>query len=149
MSKKKAFDKKFLFRVEIDGVESAAFKSCSEIGFEAATIEHWEGGRIIPHKEPGRITVPDVTLERGQSGDVDLYNWALETANLAAGVGTVEEDLKRGLDVVQYDRAGNEKRRWRLHKAFVKKFVAGSWDNSADDFVIEQIVIVYDYPEKA
>lgn len=145
----KYFDKKFLFRVEIDGMEEAKFKSCSEIGFEAGDVEHWEGGVVIAHKEPGRITVPDVTLERGRANNGELYNWAVETVNMAAGVGTVEEEFKRNLDVVQYDRAGKERRRWRLNNAYVKSWKLLGWDNTTDEVVIEQCVIRYDYPEPA
>lgn len=144
----RSFHKRFKFQVEIDGLGSAAFRTCSEIAIEFGDVDHREGGTLIPDKTPGLATVDDVTLERGATQDRDLYDWLLEVANLAANGGEVDYNYKRMVDVVQYDRDNKTVlRRWRLHNAYVKRFVAGSWDNEADENVIESVVLRYDYPE--
>jgi phage tail-like protein len=143
----RSFHKRFKFRVEVDGLGSAAFRTCSDIAIELATVEHREGGVLIPDKSPGLATVDDVTLERGATMDRDLYDWLLQVANIAANGGEVDARYKRMIDVVQYDRDNTVLRRWRLHNAWIKRFVAGAWDNEADENVIETCVLVYDFPE--
>ena len=140
-------DHKYNFGVEIDGFQSAAFNKCSGIEWEAADVDYWEGGAIIPVKEPGRITVPDVTLDRGVGLDEDMHNWAVEAYDFVKNGGVVPQDLKRNLEVVQYARDKSEKRRVTLFNGYPKKYSFGEWDNDADEVVIEQLVIRYDFPK--
>ncbi len=143
----RTYFKKFAFVVEVDGVESAEFSKCSELSVEAAKVEHWEGGTLTPHKSPGRLTFSDVTLERGATKDKDLYNWFSDVAITASGMGLVEPHYKRNIDIVQLDRDGTELRRWTLMNAWPTKFVAGDWDNTADEDMIESVTLTYDFFE--
>lgn len=139
---------RFKFVIEIDGVASAGFQSCTEISAEFQTQEYFEGGAMIPSKQPTRLAFTDVTLERGAvSGDTDLYDWFLETAEAAANAGLPSPEYKRNLDIVQLDRDNAELRRWSLFGAWVKKFLAGEFDNTSDDPTIESVVLAYDYFE--
>ena len=109
------FYTKFTFTVEIAGVTWAGFQTCSEIRIQTAKIEHWEGGVLIPDKSPGRVTVPDVTLTRGATQDVDFYEWVGEVVE--AGSVLTGAEFKRSVDIVQKDRRGVELRRWTLVNA--------------------------------
>jgi phage tail-like protein len=143
----RTFHKKFKFVVEIDGVASAGFQKCSELSVEVANVQYSEGGALIPNKSPGRLTFADVTLERGATEDQDLFDWLTEVADASANAGLNEPEFKRNLDIVQQDRDGSELRRWRLHNAWPVKFVAGDWDNEADENVIESVTLTYDFFE--
>jgi phage tail-like protein len=143
----RTFHKKFKFIVEIDNVASAGFQKCSELSVEVANVQYSEGGALIPNKSPGRLTFADVTLERGATEDQDLFDWLAEVADAAANAGLNEPEFKRNLDIVQQDRDGSELRRWRLHNAWPVKFVAGDWDNEADENVIESVTLTYDFFE--
>ena len=61
----RTYHKKFKYIVEIDGVLRAGFSKASELSVEVASSQYWEGGALIPHKSPGRLTFADLTLERG------------------------------------------------------------------------------------
>lgn len=141
----RSFHKKFKFIVEIDGVAHAGFQKCSALESEVAEVAYSEGGSLIPTKEPGRVTVADVTLERGATQDHELYDWYLQVVDAAAGTGQNTPAYKRMIDIVQQDRDGSELRRWRLYNAWPKKFGAGDWDNEADDNVIESLVLAIDF----
>jgi phage tail-like protein len=145
----RSFHKKFKFIVEIDGVASAGFQKCSELSVEVANVQYSEGGALIPNKSPGRLTFADVTLERGATDDADLFDWMQEVADASANAGLNEPEFKRNLDIVQQDRDGSELRRWRLNGAWPVKFVAGDWDNEADENVIESVTLTYDFFERA
>lgn len=143
----RSFHKKFKFLVRVDGLGSAAFKSCSELSVEMGKVEHREGGRLIPDKSPGLATFSDVTLERGATQDRELYDWFLQVATIAANAGLNDNEYKRMVDIEQLDRDNSVLRTWRLHNAWPQKFSAGDWDNDADENVMEQVVLTYDFFE--
>lgn len=138
------FYKKFKFVVEIAGVAHAGFQTCSDIRIQVAKVEHYEGGVLIPSKQPGRVTVPDVTLTRGATDDLDLYLWMQQV--VAIGGILEDPDQKRSIDIVQQSRTGAEVRRWTLVNAWPIDWKAGDWDNGADENTIEEIILAYDYP---
>src|SRR5690349_20283760 len=102
----RSFFKKFNYIVEIGGVVHAGFTKVSELSVEVANSQYWEGGRLIPHKSPGRLTFADITLERGASIDKDLYQWFQDVIQTASGLGLPDAIYKRNFDVVQKDRDG-------------------------------------------
>lgn len=153
----RSFHDKFKFLVEIEGFVSAGFNKMSELSIEAAVIEYSEGGALIPNKTPGRLTFADITLERGATSDLDMYNWFQQVGNAGAmgsvvlgqqpGVGLPDPDYKRTLDIVQQDRDGATLRRWRVYGAWPNKLVSGEWDNDSDEKVIEMVTLSYDFYE--
>src|SRR6185369_16606033 len=102
-----------------------------------AKIEHYEGGSLIPNKSPGRLSFPDVTLERGATNDLELYEWFESVAAAAAGLGgagLIDDAYKRTLDVVVLDRDDSELQRFNLQNAWPTKFVAADgFDNTVDE----------------
>lgn len=143
----RSFHKKFKFLVEVDSVDHAGFQKCSELSVEIANVQYFEGGSLIPNKSPGRLSFPDVTLERGATEDRDLFDWFSDVAITASGLGLTEPNFKRNLDIVQQDRDGTTLRRWSLTGAWPVKFVAGEWDNESDENVIESVTLAYDFFE--
>ena len=141
------FEDKFSFIVEIDGIAHAAFNKCSELSAELDTILYREGGSLIPSaKDPGLLNFEAVTLERGAvANDSDLYRWFEEVADAASNTGRVNPEFKRGLDIVAKDRDGSVLKRWRLTRAWAKKFVAGDWDADASEKTIEAVTLEFDY----
>ncbi len=140
----RSFFKKFKFLVEIDGFAYAGFQKCSELEAEIAVIEQWEGASLTARKEPGRVKFSNLTLERGASKDLDMFNWFKQLVDYIANVGLVDDEYKKNLDIVQQDRDGTELRRWNITGAWPTKFTAGAWDNDADENVIEKIELAID-----
>jgi phage tail-like protein len=140
----KSFFRKATFKVEVPGLGEAAFSKCSELSAEVAKIEFWEGGRLIPHKMPGRLTFPDITLERGATTDRALFDWFSEVVQLASGIGLPDALYKRHLGIVQLDRDGSTLRRFSVYNAWPQKLVAGDWDAASDDVLIESVTLCID-----
>ncbi len=112
-------------------------------------MQYFEGGSLIPNKSPGRLTFADVTLERGATQDRALFDWFQDVAITSSGLGLNDVFYKRNLDIVQQDRDGTTLRRWSLSRAWPVKFVAGDWDNEADENVIESVTLTCDFFELA
>lgn len=140
----RTFHKKFKFIIEIDEISVAGFQKCSALEAEVAKIEQSEGGVLIPNKSPGRVSFSDLTLERGAADDREMYDWWKQVVDAAANIGLDEPDFKRNLDIVQQARSGAELLRWRVLGAWPTKFVAGEWDNEADENVIQMTTLTYD-----
>lgn len=140
----RSFFKKFKFVIEIDGFTYFGFQKCSELSAEVAVVEHREGGALLPDKTPGLVTVPNITLERGATNDEEMFNWFKEVVDMAAnlGEGLPDPGYARDLDIVQQDRDGSELRRYPIKNAWPRKFVAGEWDNEADEVVITMLELV-------
>ena len=143
----RSYYKKFKFVVEIDSFTYSGFQKCSELSMEVGKIEHREGGRIIPDKSPGLVTFADLTLERGATKDRELWNWMKQVADVAANGGLVDDTYKRNIDIVQRERDDSTLVRWRVYRAWPLMFVAGEWDNDADENVIEKVTLTYDFFE--
>jgi phage tail-like protein len=140
----KPYYKKFKFVVEIDGIARAAFQKCSQLEAEIAIIEQWEGGALTADKSLGRVKFSNVTLERGATDDLDLFNWFKQAINFTANTGLKDGEVKRNFDVVQQDRDGAELRRWNVFGGLPAKFKAGEWDNTSDENVLESIELAID-----
>lgn len=140
----RSYYKKFAFVVEIEGVAFAGFQNCSELQAELAVIEQFEGGRLTPNKSPGRVTVSDLTLERGATSDRDLWDWFKKVVDMNANAGLVDDQFKRDLEIVQLDRDGTPLVRWAVYGSWPSTFVAGSWDNDADENVMESVTLTID-----
>jgi phage tail-like protein len=140
--------KKYKFVIEIDGVASAAFTTCSDLRINAETDKYREGGRLNEHKSPGLVEFPPITLGRGKTKDFDLYNWFKDTFDAASGTGLETPDVYRTFDIVQQDRKGNEVERYTVFDAFAKEYGAGDWDNNASEVAMEEVVIEPDRWER-
>lgn len=139
------------FTVEDGGLTSASFAKCSTLEVEVDKIEYREGGSLIPYKIPGLIKFSDVTLERGSASNADLYAWMLDVGNAAGGAGgtgLVPPGFKRNLSINQRRRDNTTAMRHDLFLAFPIKFVAGEWDNSASEVVIEMLTLTFDFFER-
>ena len=138
------FYKKFKFVVEIDGFAYAGFQKCSKLEAIIAVAEQSEGGSIIPNKSASRVKFTDITLDRGATDDLDMFNWFKTVVDAAANSGGAPASYKRNLDIVQQARDGTTKRRWRLTGAFPTMFSPGEWDNDSDDNAIESAKLTFD-----
>jgi len=68
----------FNFGLEIEGKMSGYFTECSGIGSEHEIVEHKvvnEKGQEIVQKIPGRLKYQDVTLKRGVTADMQIWDW--------------------------------------------------------------------------
>lgn len=140
----KHFHTKFKFQLEI-GMDSMQFQNCSELKADIAKIEYYEGGVIVPYKEPGRMNVADLTIERACTSDSDMYRWLVDVANAASNSGLRSRKFKRDGYVIQYDRDNMVLRRWQIYGMWPTSVTVGSWDNNSDEMTMEQCVLAYDY----
>jgi phage tail-like protein len=147
LSDARTYHKKFLFQVEFEGLESADFVNVTGLRAQVAVVEQWEGGRTTPHKSPGRTTFPNITLQRGRrSNGLGIYRWFQQVTDASNGRGVAAPDpqFRRNGAIVQRDLDGSILAEWKLIGAWPAEYMPGEWDNTTDENVMEEIVIVID-----
>jgi phage tail-like protein len=126
------------FAVEIDGITSAGFKTCSGLDVTIATVPYREGtdASLAPRQVPGSVSYASVVLSRGVTTDPSLWQW-----HDAIVKGTVS---RRNASIVLRDNLGNEKIRWNLANCWPTKWSGPSFDASSDAIAIETLELTHE-----
>lgn len=109
------------FAIEVNGFDVALFHKGQEPKTEFEEVAFAPAGSMFDQKVAGRVKFEDITLEKGtlQDGsDEAAREWIKKQVDVNAVTGGLPADYMRDIDVVRYDRTGNETRRWTLHGAW-------------------------------
>lgn len=132
----------FRFKIEIEGISDMGFTRMSGLEDELEIAEYREGGFSSTHKLPGIETTGTVTLEKGATRDMQLYNWYLD-----ALCRNNTDDFRKTVTVIETDHAGEEVRRHVLYEAWASKFTRPELDATSSEVAIDTIEIQYEYSE--
>jgi phage tail-like protein len=126
------------FRVEIDGITRAGFKTCSglEMSQQAGTYREGTDKSLMMRKIPGLVTAADITLARGVTNDSDLWKWRKTVAS-----GVVD---RRNMSIILIDDTGKDVIRWNLRNCWPLKWTGPSLDATADQLAIETLEIAHE-----
>lgn len=138
----------YRFRLIIEGIGSAGFKSVSGMGVDFGEHSYQEGGRnFSPRYFPNQVTFPLLTLSRGLSTDIDLGLWArmrylTETAQtVVGGVHLAPTFMKRLMLLQVMNRQGNPTREFVFYDAWVKNYELGDLDATSDGVLLEKVQV--------
>lgn len=134
-------ERAFLFRIEVEGVGSAEFQDAGPFEAEFGDIEYNQGNSPIALPIPGKIKYSDVTLSRGMTSDMDLYNLFSKVFDVEAGIGQVDPNFRFNFDAVQLRPDGTEAMRWRSFFCYIKKYTGPQFDATSEAVTMEQVVI--------
>ena len=132
----------FHFAVDIQGAIKGFFTECSGLGSEHEIIEHkivTEQGQEVVKKIPGRLKWEDITLKRGITSSMDIWDWRAEGEN-----GNVE-DARRDGSIVMFDQQLKEVARWNFERAWPLKVSGPSPKSDSNEIGIEEMVITHEY----
>ena len=131
----------FKFRVELNGKVTGYFTEVSGIGSETETIEHKvvsENGVDMIMKVPGRLKWTEITLKRGITDDMQMWEWRKTVEQ-----GEMEK-ARSNFSIIMMDRAGAEKARWDFVNAWPSKISGPSIKSDSNEFGIEEFVIQHE-----
>jgi phage tail-like protein len=126
------------FLIEIDGITSAPFSEVSGLEASIDVIDYREGNSGVDSvlKLPGLNKFTNITLKRGISGDLSLWNW------MQAGLrGTVQ---RVNVSITLLDRADNPVLRWNLLNAWPCKWSGPVLNAKSNEVAIETLEICYE-----
>ncbi|MCA9559266.1 MAG: phage tail protein [Myxococcales bacterium] len=130
----------FNFRVEIDGVTTAAFKNVEGLDSETEVIEYQDGDDLFLRKRPGRTKYSNIVLKRGYVSTDELWQWRKRVME-----GKVER--KSGSIVLNNDK-GDEVMRYNFFEAWPCKWKGFSLDGKGTDVAVEELEFVVERWER-
>jgi phage tail-like protein len=130
----------YSFQVEIDGVLIAQFKEISGASSEVQVIEHREvkpGGLPFITKLPGVHKWGDITLKKGKTQDMALWNWMKQVQQ-----GDISGARRHG-SIVFYDTQHGEVARLNFENGWPSKVSVGTVSADSNDILLEECVITH------
>lgn len=135
----------FNFRLEIEGKLTGYFTECNGIGTEHEIVEHKvvdEQGREFVQKIPGRIKVENITLKRGITDTMDIWDWRAEVENGNMGAARTNGS------VVMMDRNYQDLARWNFENGWPSKVSGPTVKADSNEFGVEEVTIVIERLER-
>jgi phage tail-like protein len=127
------------FGVEFQGAIKGAFRECTGIGSENEVVESKASGpkgEYIFIKIPGRMKWNNITLKRGITDNMDLWNWRKLVEN-----GKLDEARKNG-SIKMFNQQGQIVARWNLVRAWPSKISGPTANATGNELAIEEMEIV-------
>ncbi|MFC2005104.1 phage tail protein [Chloroflexota bacterium] len=131
----------FHFMIDVQGEIKGYFTEVSGLGSESEIIEQkvtTEKGIEIVKKIPGRLKWGDITLKRGITSSLDMWNWRRKVEE-----GKVGEARKNG-SIVMFDQELGEKARWNFVNGWPTKISGPSPKSDSNEIGVEELTIAHE-----
>ena len=131
----------FNFGLELQGTIAGYFTECSGIGSEHEIIEHkvvTPTGQEVVQKIPGRLKWQDVTLKRGITDSMEIWDWRaiVEQGKMA--------DSRKSCSIIMFDRNYEEVARWNFENAWPSKVTGPSVKADSNEIGVEEVTLVHE-----
>ena len=132
----------FNFLVEIGGVTKAGFSEVSGLDAELEPIEYRTGDEdITVRKIPGLKKFSNITLKRGFTADLSLWNWMKQ--------GLDGKVLRTTMSITLLDESRQPVLRWNIRQAWPCKWEGPELNAKGNDIAIETLEICHEGIELA
>ena len=125
----------FRYKIAIGDI-TAGFSECTGLSTETAVIEYRNGDEKNPatvRKIAGLTTFTNITLKRGMTKDLKLWDWYKKTAD-----GKSE---RREGTIVLLDEAGTQVLKWTFSEGWPNKWEGPALNATANEIAIETLEI--------
>ena len=129
----------FNFRLEIDGIDVAAFSDVKGLQSEGEVADYRTGVDIplTNRKLPGLRKFGPISLSRGMVKDATLWDWY---RNIVNG----KPDRRNGT-VVLMDEQRSDVLRWNFESAWPNKMQVSDFKASGNEVAVETIELIVEY----
>ncbi len=131
----------FNFMLELEGALAGYFTECSGIGSEHEIVEHKvvdKQGHEMVRKLPGRLKWTDISLKRGITSDLKIWEWRDQCVK-----GTVK-DARKNITITMLSRDYQPVAVWHFANAWPSKVTGPSFKSDSNEFGVEEVVIVHE-----
>ena len=131
----------FNFVVEIDGEQLAAFQEVSGLDSENTPIEYREGADAMNtvRKLPGIEKYPNLTLKRGITGSLALWEWRKEARDGSGSFPPI-----RNVTVTLQNDVHEGVMKWTLTNAWCSKLTGPTLNATGNEIAVETMELAYD-----
>lgn len=129
----------FRFRVAISGIQVAAFSEVTIPDSSTEAVDYREG-TDPPHqrKLSGLTKFGNITLKKGLTDSMDLYNWHKQVEQKGA-LGA-----RMNMSLILVDEEGNDKAQWDVVEAWPIKYSSSGFNAKNNEVVIETLELVHE-----
>ena len=117
------------------------FLEASGVGSEHEIVEHTvvdENGHEMVHKLPGRLKWEDVTLKRGITEDLQIWQWRQTV------IEGKMADARKNISITMLDRQYEPVAIWHFSGAWPSKVTGPSFKSDSNEFGVEEVTIVHE-----
>ncbi len=127
----------FRFVVECNNIAVGFFTECTGLKAEVEVFEYQEGGlNEYVHKLPGRRKWTNITLQRGITSSLDMWDWYLDVA-----AGNTEH--RQNLSIILYASDGTRIMQWDVYDAFPVNWQGPSMKSDGSTVVVEKLELAH------
>ncbi len=133
------------FGVEFQGQVVGAFRECTGLGSENEVVEYkasGQKGEYVLKKVPGRLKWNNITLKRGITDDMDMWQWRKLVEQ-----GKIDDARKNGT-ITMYNQQGNAVARWNFTNAWPSKLSGPSANAGNNEVAIEEMELTHEGYER-
>jgi phage tail-like protein len=125
------------FAVDIGTGDTIGFSEVELPAGEIEAIEYREGNEISrTRKLPGLVKYANVTMKRGITGNLELFDWWKAVRD-----GQI---LRRDVTITLLDEQRQEVQRWRVRDAWPAKIEAGPLNAQGNEVAIETLELAHE-----
>lgn len=133
----------FKFRVEIDGITTAAFSEATIPDTTTDSVDYREGTDATHQRKlSGLNKYGNITLKKGLTDSMELYEWKKQVEQTGA------TGARKNLSLILIDEEGNDKARWNVAEAWPTKYDSSDFSAKGNEVVIESLEIVHEGVER-
>jgi phage tail-like protein len=131
----------FHFGLDVQGTLTGFFTEISGLGSENEVVEQKvvsDKGIQIIKKIPGRLKFTDVTLKRGVTSQMDIWQWRkmVEQGDT--------QGARKNATITMYDQSLKPVAEWNLENAWPLKVTGPSLQSDSNALGIEEVVITFE-----
>jgi phage tail-like protein len=126
----------FRFRLEIDGLEQAAFSEVTMGGSSNDPIEYREGDEIPTVRKLSSLTkFANITLKWGITDSMELTEWHQQVV----GGATVLEAIRKTVVIRVQNEAGEDKAAFEITRAWPSKYDPSDLKGTGNEVAIDTL----------
>jgi len=130
------------FRVEISGIQIAAFQTATLPQPTVGTVSYREGtDPAYARQISGLTSYTSLTLAKGLTDSTDLYDWF----QLVQQRGSAAAGAKKNISLILLDATGADKCRWNIINAWPTSYQVNDFDSTSEAVVVETFTIAIEY----
>jgi len=132
----------FNFALDLSGAVTGYFTEVSGLGSENDIVEHKvvnEKGVEVVLKIPGRLKWGDITLKRGITSSLDIWDWRKVVED-----GKVKDARKNG-SIIMFDQELKTVAQWDFVNAWPSKVSGPAPKADGNEIAIEELTIVHEF----
>ncbi len=133
------------FGVEFQGQVVGAFRECTGLGSENEVVEYkasGQKGEYVIKKVPGRLKWNNITLKRGITDAMDMWQWRKLVEQ-----GKISDARKNGT-ITMYNQQGNAIAKWNFTNAWPSKLSGPSANAGNNEVAIEELELTHEGYER-